>query len=883
MIYHSHSIDEALMDLNVDKATGLSTAEVNKRLTVYGKNQLTEKKSKTFFQKFIEQLKDFMVIVLIIAAVISFITTIVTKDGNMIEPLIIIGIVVVNAFLGVLQESKAEKALEALKNMSSPSAKVLRDGKVKIIDASDLTRGDIIFLEAGDFIPADARLIETTSLSCDESTLTGESVPVQKMIDGPEIEDIAPLGDRVNMVYSGCSVSYGTAKAVVTETGMYTEIGKIASMLNETESTETPLKAKLAKLGKSLGIVSLIICAIIFLIGVISGPSADQTWADKLIELFMTSVSLAVAAIPEGLPAIVTIVLALGVQRMVEKNAIIRKLPAVETLGSASVICSDKTGTLTQNKMTVVKLYDGKEIFDVETGNFTENHKFLIRLGAICCDAKIDEQDGKTVEIGDPTETAIVRSAVKDFGIGNYSLQNDYPRVASIPFDSDRKLMTTVNMIDDKFFAIVKGAPDVVLARCTKGYTEKAAEINEQFGTEALRVLAVGIKQINGIPSNPTSEELENDLTFVGLIGMIDPPRKEAIQSVALCKKAGIRTVMITGDHITTASAIAEQLGILNDGEKAISGATLQQMTDDELMHEIESISVYARVAPEDKIRIVKAWQSLGHVVAMTGDGVNDAPALKAADIGCAMGITGTDVAKGAASMTLTDDNFATIVTAVKEGRGIFDNIKKTVHFLVSCNFSEIIAVFFGMIFFGVSPLIAIQLLWVNLVTDTAPALALGFEPAERDIMERPPRSKKAGIFDGGMGIDAVYQGCLFAIATLIAYWYGNNVISDNVHSFGNTMAFLTLCFSQVLHSHVVRSKHSIFKAGVFKNIKLWLATALSVVLMLLVVLTPLRVVFELEVLTLNDWLIVIILSIIPFIINEIVKLVRLLLNKYKK
>lgn len=882
MIYHSHSIDEALTDLKVDAKIGLSTEAVNRRLTVYGKNQLTEKKGKTVFQKFVDQLKDFMVIVLMIAAFVSFITTIVTKDGNLIEPLIIIGIVVMNALLGVLQESKAEKALEALKNMNSPSAKVIRDGKLKVISADLLTRGDIIMLEAGDLIPADARLIETTSLSCDESTLTGESVPVQKMLDGGEIEDIAPLGDRVNMVYSGCSVSNGAAKAVVTETGMYTEIGKIASMLNETENTETPLKQRLARLGKSLGIVSLIICAIIFLIGIIGGPSADQTWADKLIELFMTSVSLAVAAIPEGLPAIVTIVLALGVQRMVDKNAIIRKLPAVETLGSTSVICSDKTGTLTQNKMTVQKLFDGKEVIDVAENNFKETHKFLIRLGAICCDAKIDEQNGKTVEIGDPTETAIIRSAINDFGIGNYTLQNDYPRVASIPFDSDRKLMTTVNMIDDKFLVIVKGAPDVILSRCNNVNAEKVQEINALFGQDALRVLAVGVKQIDGVPANPTSDELENGLTFIGLIGMIDPPRPEAIKSVALCKKAGIRTVMITGDHITTASAIAAKIGILNEGDRAITGAELQQMTDGELAHEIENISVYARVAPEDKIRIVKAWQDLGHVVAMTGDGVNDAPALKAADIGCAMGITGTDVAKGAADMTLTDDNFATIVTAVKEGRGIFDNIKKTVHFLVSCNLSEIIAVFFGMVFFGTSPLIAIQLLWVNLVTDTAPALALGFEPAEKDIMERAPRNKKEGIFDKQMTVDVIYQGCLFAISTLIAYWYGNSVLSDNVHSFGNTMAFLVLCFAQVLHSHVVRSKHSIIYAGVFKNVKLWYATLLSVALMLIVVLTPIRTIFALEILPLSAWGTVILLSVLPFVINEIIKGIKWLVAKYK-
>lgn len=883
MIYHSQPIENVLEDLNVNSELGLSQDEANRRLDVYGKNQLTEKKQKSIFKKFIEQLKDFMVIVLIIAAIVSFFTSVITKGfsiESLVEPIIILEIVVINAALGVIQESKAEKSLEALKNMSSPSAKVIRSGKLSVIDAKYLTRGDIIKLEAGDFIPADARIIESSSFSCDESTLTGESVPVQKISENTYIDDIAPIGDRVNMVYSGCSVSYGTATAVVTETGMYTEIGKIAHMLNETENTITPLKAKLARLGKSLGTVSLIICAIIFFVGIFSGPAVNQTWAEKLVELFMTSVSLAVAAIPEGLPAIVTIVLALGVQRMVDKNAIIRKLPAVETLGSASVICSDKTGTLTQNKMTVVKLYDGKNICELNKDTPSLNHKSLVRLGAICCDAKIEEQKGKQAEIGDPTETAILRSAIEDFNISQYSIVNDFPRVACLPFDSDRKLMTTVNMIEDKFFVILKGAPDVVLSKCVSGNTENAEKINEQFGNEALRVLAVAIKQIDGIPAEPSSSTLESDLTFIGLIGMIDPPRKEAIRSVALCKKAGIRTVMITGDHIATASAIAKQIGILEEGQKAVNGVTLQQMTDSELEHETTNISVYARVSPEDKIRIVKAWQKLGHIVAMTGDGVNDAPALKAADIGCAMGITGTDVAKGAASITLTDDNFATIVTAVEEGRGIFDNIKKTVRFLVSCNFGEILTVFFGMFFFQVSPLAAIQLLWVNLVTDSAPALALGFEPTEPDIMNRKPRNKNDSIFDGGMGIKSVIEGFMFAIITLFAYFYGYSIIGGKNHIYGNTMAFLVLCFSQIVHSHCVRSENSIFKIGVFKNKQIWIATLVSVLLMLLVTVTPLRTIFKLVSLTVTDWLVALGLSLIPLVVSEVRKLINKLKDK---
>ncbi len=880
MIWHSAELGQVLQELDTNEKSGLNSEEATRRLAKYGKNQLEQKKKKSIIQRFYEQFKDYMIIILLIAAAISLITTILSHENNWLEPIIIVAIVLLNALLGVIQESKAESALEALKSMAAPSAKVIRDGAQSIIRADEIVPGDIITLEAGDYIPADARLISSSMMRCEESALTGESVSSEKFAD-TVLTDITAIGDRSNMIFAGCSIAYGNGTAVITGTGMNTEMGKIANML-EGENTITPLQHKMAELGKTLGTAALFICAVIFAVGLIF-RNTEISLIDSFISVFMTAVSLAVAAIPEGLPAIVTIVLALGVQRMIKRNAIIRNLPAVETLGSASVICSDKTGTLTQNRMTMVMLFDGNGFI-----NLTKDHvaltpaaSSLLKCGAICCDADVHVTNGSRVAIGDPTEIAIIDACEKYVRIAKNDIANIYPRLSSIPFDSDRKLMTTVNIIDGVTYAIVKGAPDIMLKRCVGDEIEKATKANLAMSSQALRVLAVGMKRIDDISltTNPTSDELENGLTFIGLMGMIDPPRPEAQPAVEKCKHAGIRTVMITGDNAATAAAIGEQIGIIADKESGvITGDKLAQMTDDELYEAVENYSVYGRVSPEDKIRIVRAWQKRGHVVAMTGDGVNDAPALKAADIGCAMGITGTDVAKGAADMTLTDDNFATIISAVEEGRGIYANIKKSVQFLLSCNLGEIITVFFGMLFWHVSPLSAIQLLWVNLVTDGLPALALGVEPVEKDIMQRAPRKKDESLFAHGLGINAIYQGIMIGVLTLAAFIIGNRVSPET----GKTMAFYTLAFSQLVQSLNARSNNSLFKIGPFKNKWILGAIAASALLMAVVIFTPLSYTFGLSSLTSNNVVIVAILSIAPLFICEAVKFILGFLKKNK-
>ena len=671
------------------------------------------------------------------------------------------------------------------------------------------------------------------------------------------------------MVFSGCSITYGTATAVVTATGMDTEMGKIANLLNDEGDGQTPLQQKLAQLGKYLGIVALIACAVIFVVGILNDI--------KVLEIFMTAVSLAVSAIPEGLPAIVTIVLSIGVQRMVKKNALIRRLPAVETLGSASIICSDKTGTLTQNRMTLVKAYtEGIETEDISEEN-SEGIRKLLMYGTLCCDGSVVFDGEKEQHIGDPTETAIVLAAYKN-GMPKEELNAKYPRLAQIPFDSDRKLMTTVNNIDGKNIVIVKGAFDMLASRCIEGDLEKAKELTENMSENALRVLAVAYKEITTIPDVPTSEELENGLTFMGLVGMIDPPREEAKTAVAVCRKAGIKPVMITGDHVVTASAIAKALGILEDGDMAITGAQLDAMTDSELDSKVQNISVYARVSPENKIRIVKAWQRRGQVVSMTGDGVNDAPALKAADIGCAMGITGTDVAKGAADMTLTDDNFATIVDAVREGRGIYANIKKVVGFLLGTNIGEVITVFLAMILWHKTPLLSMQLLWINLVTDSMPAIALGMEAVEDDIMNKKPRSKNEGIFAGGLGIRIVLLGLMFAILALIGFKVGEAV--TGTLEGGQTMAFMVLSLSQVIQAFNMRSDRSLFKIGPFTNKKLNGAVLLSVALVALVMFSPLRIAFGLVFLPWQLYILGLGLILVPLVVMELAKLFGLIKSK---
>ena len=911
MKFHTGTKEELLSRLGSDAKNGLTEEEAAARLGKYGPNKLKEGKKKTYLQRFLGQFADVMILILLAAAAVSFVIAVMEGETKgFFEPSLILLIVILNALMGVMQESRAEKALDALKNMSAPHAKVIRGGKEQIIDASGLAPGDVIRLEAGDFVPADARLIKSASLKSEESALTGESVPSEKD-ENVKVPDNAPLGDCANMVFSGCSITYGTATAVVTATGMDTEMGQIANLLEGAENAQTPLQAKLAQLGRYLGIMALVACAIIFVIGLVNGI--------PLLEIFMTAVSLAVSAIPEGIPAIVTIVLSIGVQRMVKKNALIRRLPAVETLGSASVICSDKTGTLTQNRMTLMKAYldesTAAETGESEvpplkstatdartpenmasktrppqsaaagTGRFedigthnSEAVKKLLLYGTLCCDGSLSFQADEVTHIGDPTETSIVFAAWQN-GMEKNTLLREYPRLAELPFDSNRKLMSTVHQIDGKYVVIVKGAFDVMASRCITGDLEAARTATEQMSADALRVLAIGYKEIDRLLQNPTSEELENGLTLMGLVGMIDPPRPEAKAAVETCKKAGIKPVMITGDHIVTASAIASELGILSKDDKAITGTELDTLTDGELDDAVEHIAVYARVSPENKIRIVKSWQRKGHVVSMTGDGVNDAPALKAADIGCAMGITGTDVAKGAADMTLTDDNFATIVDAVREGRGIYANIRKVVGFLLGTNIGEVVLVFISMLLWHKTPLLSMQLLWINLVTDSLPAIALGMEAVEADVMEQPPKPKNESIFAHGLGVRIVLQGFMFGILSLIAFKLGES--STGLLAGGQTMAFMVLALSQVIQAFNMRSDRSLFKIGLFGNRTLNLSALVSILMVALVLFTPVRIVFGLVLLPIKLYLLGLVLILVPMVIMEVSKACGLIKHQH--
>ncbi|MBR5502369.1 MAG: calcium-translocating P-type ATPase, PMCA-type [Oscillospiraceae bacterium] len=830
MVPYTQSAEQTLQAQQSDIATGLSASQVKERLEKHGLNTLQEKAPKTLFQRFLAQFRDVLIIILLISAAISLGVNIFSEEGEgFFEPILILVIVVLNACVGVFQENKAEKALDALKKMSSPQARVIRGGEEQLVDTDQLVPGDIVRLEAGDFVPADGRIIRSANLKVDEAALTGESLPVEK--DAAAIvEESAPLGDRINMVYNGCSVTYGTGMMVVTATGMATEMGKIASLLNAEEGEQTPLQLKLAQLGRILGFICLGACAIVFAVGLMDGM--------KPLDVFMVAVSLAVSAIPEGLPAIVTVVLSLGVQRMVEHNAIVRSLPAVETLGSASVICSDKTGTLTQNRMTLVRAWvPGMTEPEVITADNSAEVKKLLLHGALCCDGSVVFLEDGEKHLGDPTETSIVLAAHRN-GMPKEDINRDYPRVSELPFDSDRKMMTTVNLFDGKPVAIVKGAFDQIAVRCIAGDVEEGRKVNQAMGEAALRVITVAYKELDSVPENPTSETLESGLTLLGLVGMIDPPREEVKDAVALCREAGIKPVMITGDHVVTASAIAREIGILTDGDEAVTGADVDAMSDEELERRVRNIAVYARVTPENKIRIVKMWQKVGEVAAMTGDGVNDAPALKAADIGCAMGITGTDVAKGAATMTLTDDNFATIVEAVRQGRGIYDNIRKVVGYLIGTNIGEILTVFFAMMFWRESPLLSMQLLWLNLLTDSLPAIALGMEPVDAEIMKRKPKKRDESIFSEGLGVRVALQGLLFGVLSLAGYWLGRQ--ATGTVAGGQTLCFLTLAMSEVVQSYNTRSTHSLFKGNPFSNRMLNLAAVVSIVMTAVVLFTPL-------------------------------------------
>ena len=939
--------EEIVQEFDTSLNKGLKSEQVEEKRQKYGFNELKAKKKKSIFVKFLEQFKDFMIIVLIVAAIVSGIVGYMEGEG-ITDSIIILIVVIVNAIIGVVQESKAEKSLEALQKLSSHVAKVVRNGKVEVVQSRELVPGDVVVLDTGDYVPADLRIIESVNLKSQESSLTGESVPVDKNSDVIEDEKVG-IGDRANMLFSSSLITYGRGKGIVVETGMNTEVGKIATIINDTEGTATPLQTKLNKLGKTLGIAALAICIVIFIIGILYGKN--------VIDMFMTAVSLAVAAIPEGLAAVSTIVLAIGVQRMVKKNAIIKKLPAVETLGSATVICSDKTGTLTQNKMTVQRIFINGQVVQVEDlvkieeNNFEKQkgekeEKFvekysselqkLMNVSILCNDTKIGENNKLT---GDPTETALV-----DLGIKlNLDVQEilKTKRVKEVPFDSDRKLMTTVNKVGDKYIVYTKGGIDELLAKCNKyeingeiksdldKYRSEINKYNVEMAKDALRVLSMAYKELDREPTKDEMSNIENDLIFVGMVGMIDPPREEVKQAVEKCKTAGIKTVMITGDHKITAVAIAKALGILENEEEAITGEELEEISQEDLTKNIRKYSVYARVSPEHKVRIVKAWQANGEIVAMTGDGVNDAPALKTADIGCAMGIVGTDVSKEAADVILTDDNFATIVSSVEEGRRIYDNILKAIQFLLSSNVGEIVALFIAILItpwigstFGIDinlieVLLPIHILWINLVTDSLPALALAVDPAEDDVMNRKPKKQK-GIFTKGMSWRVVYQGVMIGLLTLAAFIIGlatpddqlpemvrinNKIYSveevENLQEslsngaeivekqevkveIGQTMAFVVLAFSELVHVFNIRNnKKSIFKTHPFNNKVLLGAIAVSAALMLIILFIPgLRHLFSVPILPMGNVLEIIGLIILPLVIVEIFKLFKINTSK---
>ena len=856
-MWHTLKTEEVIRKLKTSLKHGLAENEVTKRIEEYGKNKLADKKKESTIVKFFKQFNDFMIIILIIASIISAFTSYMQGENDYIDSIIIIAIVVLNAIMGLVQEERAEKSIESLKKLTPQIAKTIRNGSIVEVNAEELVPGDIIELEAGNYVPADCRIIECYNLKIIESSLTGETEPVEKNTFEITKEKI-PLGDMKNMGFMASIVVAGHGKAIVTDTGMNTKIGRIANMIIEEKAPETPIQKKLSEVGKTLGVVCLIICAIIYVIGILKKIEP--------IEMFMTSVGLAVAAIPEGLPAIVTIMLSIGVTKMAKRNSIIRKLPAVETLGCSNVICSDKTGTLTKNKMTVVK-------------TISEDEKLLLKLGCMCTDCEIMEENEVT---GEPTEVAIVNKALS-VGINKRELYNEMKRVNEIPFDSNRKLMTTVHKLENGFRSITKGAPDIMINKCDRiyrnGRIERLTEIdrkniqnkNIELANDALRVIAVGYRDFEFMKNDATN--LEENLIFVGLIGMMDPPREGVKEAVRTCKKAGIKTVMITGDHIATAKAIAKELGILEIGDLAITGSDLDNISDEDLNRNIASYSVFARVTPEHKVRIVKAWQKTGAVVAMTGDGVNDSPALKNADIGIAMGKGGTDVAKNASDMVLMDDNFVTIVEAIRQGRNIFDNIKKAIHFLIATNIGEITTIFMGLVLGLQSPLLAIQLLWINLVTDSLPAIALGLEKEEKGIMDRKPRNSKKSIFADGLWNKIITEGIMIGALDLFIFSLGNYLYGIEV---GRTMAFIALGLLELVHSFNIKSEHSIFETGISDNKFLIGSFLLGILLQVIVVIIPsFANIFSLVTLNQRQWMYTIIISILPIPIIELQKKVN--------
>ncbi len=864
-MWHTYDIGNLIYKLKSNLLYGISNEEAQKRLEKYGKNKIEDKKKESIFIKFIKQFNDIMIIILIISAIVSAAVAKLEGSGDYIDSIIIISIVILNAIMGTVQEAKAEKSIDALKKMSTPVAKVKREGNIITVPSEEIVIGDIIILEAGNYVPADCRIIKSYNLKIEESSLTGETIPILKD-ENVKLKGDCNIGDMVNMAFGTTIITNGSAEAVVVETGMNTKVGKIANMIINDESPETPIQKKLGQIGKTLGIGCLIICAIIFIIGILKKI--------PVIEMFMTSVGLAVAAIPEGLPAIVTIVLSIGVTKLAKHNSIIRKLPAVETLGSSSVICTDKTGTLTKNEMNVVEYEDAN----------MKKIDLILELGTMCTDVQI-QNNGKI--LGDPTEIAIVEGANRIYK-NRSELYSKYPKINEIPFDSNRKLMSTIHKFNNKYRIITKGAPDVLLERCTKYYNNGNIESlnyikrnnlksrNENLADKALRVIGVAYIDLDILPKSLDANFIENNLIFVGFIGMIDPPREGVKESIKQCKEAGIKIAMITGDHIATAKAIANDLGILRKNDLCITGKELDQISQKDLEKNIMKYSVFARVTPEHKVKIVKAFQSTGAVVAMTGDGVNDAPALKNADIGISMGLNGTDVAKNASDMVLADDNFSTIVEAVKFGRNIFDNIKKAVHFLIATNIGEIATIFFGLILGLKSPLLAIQLLWINLVTDSFPAIALGLDPAEKNIMKKKPRNSRKSLFADGLWTQIITEGLMLGVLTLVAFYIGYNKFGLEV---ARTMAFVSLGMLELVHVFNIRSEESIFRTNIFSNKYLIGAFVLGTVLQISVVVIPsLAQIFEVKPLNGIQWLYTITISLLPIVIMELQKF----LNKSK-
>ncbi|MEY8417175.1 calcium-transporting P-type ATPase, PMR1-type [Tissierella praeacuta] len=887
--WYSKSKEEILSELNTNLNSGLTKNEVDLRLEKYGSNDLREEDKKSFFSKIVAQFSDFLILILIGAAIISF------AVGESKDAIVIIAIVMVNAFLGIYQEGRAEKALDALKKMSSPNAKVIRDGTTEVAPASSLVPGDIVVLDAGDIIPADLRLVESSNLKIEEASLTGESVPVEKD-SNVFFEEEVSLGDRKNMAYMSTAVTYGRGKGVVVGTGHDTEIGNIATMIQSFEDEVTPLQKQLNQLGKVLGITTIIICIAVFGIGLLQNR--------EVLEMFMVAISLAVAAIPEGLPAIVTIVLAIGMNRMVKRNAIVKKLLAVETLGSTTVICSDKTGTLTQNEMTVVKVFTDGKIIDVTGGGYEPVGEFkiegntinvedigdfqtLLSISALANDANLEKTSDGYKVIGDPTEGALITLAGKG-NINKQSINKEFPRIEEIPFDSDRKMMTTFHKdyIPNKVVSFTKGAPDIIINRCTRismdgkildfddTLKKEVLKVNNIFSKKALRVLAFAYKEYNNLPNNISTDSNEVDMTFIGLVGMIDPARPEAKDAIAKCKEAGIKTIMITGDYKETAFAIAKELGMAESIDQAMMGEELNKISDEELREVVKNIKVYARVSPEHKVRIVSALKANGEITAMTGDGVNDALALKRADIGVSMGITGTDVAKNTAELILTDDNFASIVSAVEEGRIIYSNIKKFVFFLLSCNIGEIFLVFTSILLNLPVPLLAIQLLWLNLVTDSFPALALGVEKGDPDIMDTPPRNPNEPILTKNMLLGILLQSLAVGVAALLAYRWGLTTYADSIDK-ARTIAFTSLITAELLRAYSSRSqKYTLFKIGFFTNSTLVYGTLFSFILLLGVLYIPfMQPIFHTFALGIKDWAAILEYAFIPLIIGEISKL----------